>query len=300
MLKQLKIVNFQRHKKRVIDLDPHVTTIIGKNGAGKSSVIGALQWLAFNDPLGTKFIRHGSEECEVILTLDKCTVTRTRGKKINEYSVNDHEPFKAFNDKVPDEIQTLLNLAPINFQNQFDGLYWLSNTAGEVSRQLNEIVNLSVIDDSLASMASSKRQAAATLKVTKDRLSEAEDRTQSLTWVPAFVAGVEELEQWSEQYWQWKLDQDSIHVVLNGIREASKMERMALPVLELANKSILLVEQLVRLDEELFELKDILSSIDEEVQCQKTEKANMQVAETELREKFKQCPLCGNSMKRNP
>ena len=160
MLERLTIENFQAHSKLDLKLDPAVTTIVGPSDAGKSAVIRALIWLATNRPLGDSFIRDGETRARVSLLVDSRWIVRTRGKSENTYSI-DGEELKAFGNEVPSEVSQLLNLSPINLQHQHDSPFWFSETAGEVSRQLNQIVDLSIIDRTLANLDKAARATAA-------------------------------------------------------------------------------------------------------------------------------------------
>lgn len=196
MIELLKIRNFLKNRKLDIELDPHVTTLIGSNGAGKSSAIRAFLWLANNEPSGFKFISWGKKSSEVILTLDDGrTITRRKDKDGNVYLLGD-KLFKAFGTgNVPDEIARLLNLIPECSQGQFNLPFWFHLTPGQVSRELNKIVDLSIIDKSLANAARGVRQALARLDVSKERLSDARKARRGLLGIPNMDADLTNLEK---------------------------------------------------------------------------------------------------------
>lgn len=177
MLTKLTLINFQAHRKTIIELDPLVTTIIGSSDKGKSAIIRALRWLAFNSPSGKSFIKWGAKQARVKLEVDGHLIKRTRGTD-NTYHLGEEE-YKSFgNGNVPEEIEQVLNLSEVNFQAQFDSPFWFSETAGEVSRQLNRIVNLEIIDKTLSQLAGNLKKKNSVVEVTKDRLTKAkEDRT---------------------------------------------------------------------------------------------------------------------------
>lgn len=158
MLERLELRNFQAHQHLRIVFDPHVTTIIGASDLGKSAIIRALKWLATNRPTGTDFINWEAEKCRVSLWVDGRRIRRTRGKTENVYEL-DKKVFRAFGGDVPPEITALLNTGDVNFQNQHDPPFWLDATGGQVSRNLNQIVNLGIIDDALAKLGAAARRA---------------------------------------------------------------------------------------------------------------------------------------------
>lgn len=182
MITSIQITNFQTHADLEIKLDPHVTTIVGPSDVGKSAVIRALRWAALNIPVSS-LIRDGAKKATVVVTADDVEVGRLRSGADNVYTMDGQE-YRAFRTDVPDPISKFLNLDPINFQNQHDPVYWFSSTSGDVSRQLNAIVNLEIIDKTLAAITSIYNRAKTVVQVSEERLSEAVEERSSLDWVP--------------------------------------------------------------------------------------------------------------------
>jgi len=173
LIEKLTIQGFQAHDELILTLDRGVTTIIGPSDAGKSSIIRALRWLALNQPAGDSFIRWGAKRARVELKVDGKFILRERGSE-NLYSLDVRE-FKAFANGVPGEISSILGMDEINFQGQYDGPFWLSNTAGEVSRHLNRIVGLEVIDEVLSKLTSLIRKRGTEVEVVEERLKSAKE-----------------------------------------------------------------------------------------------------------------------------
>ena len=67
--------------------------------------------------------------------------------------------------------------------------FWLSETPGEVSRQLNAIVDLDIIDDALSAVASNVRKTQTMADVCKDRLHVAQEKKQELRRIYDSVVG---------------------------------------------------------------------------------------------------------------
>ncbi len=171
-LTSLHIKDFQAHTDLTVTLDPGITTIVGPSDVGKSAIIRALRWASQNTPSGEAFLRSGAKRVEVVLEVDGQRIARGRGKGGNTYDLNDKR-FEAFGNEVPPEVVSLLRLSPMNFQGQHDGPFWLQETAGEVSRQLNRMVNLDVMDKALSSVDSMLRGLRAQEDVGKTRLEQA-------------------------------------------------------------------------------------------------------------------------------
>ena len=178
MIHKLILKNFQKHKALTLKLDPHVTTIVGPSDSGKSAIIRALRWATLNQPRGDSFIRDGAGSTRVTVRIDENKITRAKGKK-NTYKLNG-KTFYAFGAVVPDEISQALNLGELNFQGQHDAPFWFSASAGQVSRELNQIVDLGVIDTTLSNLAGALRKARVEESLILSRYESAKDKKKKL------------------------------------------------------------------------------------------------------------------------
>ena len=201
MIKSITIKDFQIHKGLKVVLDPRVTTIVGPSDVGKSAIIRALLWVATNKPTGDAYIREGGKSTYVRIVVDDQRVRRERGSGKNSYRLNDRT-FRAFGNDVPDVISDLLNIGNISYQAQHDSPFWFAETAGEVSRQLNQIVNLGAIDQTLANLATALRKVKMEQTVIQQRLEKVTSERKDLKYirkVDQALAAAEGLEtQWQE------------------------------------------------------------------------------------------------------
>ena len=201
-LKSIKLVNFQAHGELEVEFSPRISTIKGSTDKGKSAILRALGWVCLNDLAGDSFIKEGEKTtsvgiiCRVGKADRQIERARSAGGATNTYEL-DEMVFRAFGQGVPGPIEELLSLSPLNFQRQHDGPFWFSETAGEVSRQLNAIIDLSVIDSSLAYVASMVRETGTKQKLCQERLAgvarELEDLEPQRVRIQEFW-GLEELE----------------------------------------------------------------------------------------------------------
>jgi len=182
MIESLQLRNFQNVRKGYFEFEK-ITTLIGPTDAGKSTILRALQWLMLNhfDGPPSEVINWDARSVSGTLSIDNRTVTRRKGKS-NLYKLGD-KTFSAIGTKVPGEIATLLNVSSINFQNQLDQHFWFSESASQVSRELNQIVNLGQIDEALSAIATQARRSRVEVEVCERRLKEAFARKQELAWV---------------------------------------------------------------------------------------------------------------------
>jgi chromosome segregation ATPase len=195
MIESLLIKDFQIHRNLLVEFEEQVTTVVGPNDSGKSAILRALGFVALNNLSGSRFVRRGkkSKQAVVELKVDGHTVKRVRGKTENAYYLDSKE-FKAFGvGAVPPEVESLLALSPINFQNQIDPPFWFLETAGQVSKNLNKIVNLDLIDRVLTVAAQSVRTEKSRLQVSEERVKQYRTEVQEKKWVVAFDADLRAL-----------------------------------------------------------------------------------------------------------
>lgn len=171
LVESIVLRDFQAHRKLEVTFAPAITTIKGATDAGKSSILRALRWSMLNDLGGDEFIREGTKLVMVTLRTDAGEVVRSKGAggASNTYALGEEE-FKAFGSSVPAPIADKLRVSDINFQGQHDAPFWFSQTAGEVSRRLNAVIDLSVIDTTLANIGVAVRLAMDRKQLTQERL----------------------------------------------------------------------------------------------------------------------------------
>lgn len=191
---KILIQNFQKHEKFKIDLD-QITVITGPTDAGKSSVLRAFRWTCLNQPTGDSCVRNGSKGAVVKLVFEnERSVGRKRGRGQNLYLL-DGKDFKSFGQgSVPEPIAEYLNISELNFQDQHDPPFWLSLSAPEVSRQINAIVDLGIIDSAMTKAGQKVRESRSVDKICRERLADAEDTEVESRWVIQADAEYREIE----------------------------------------------------------------------------------------------------------
>ena len=218
--------NFQCHRETEIAFSPAITTIIGDSDVGKSAVLRALRWTLLNDFAGDDFIREGAKSVEVEVTVrdksDDCLIRRCKGSE-NKYELGPTE-FKAFGQTVPAEIAKLLRVTEMNFQGQFDEPFWFGLRGGEVSKQLNSIVDLSVIDTSLANVGKLVFRARERQRLAEEKLTESEKKLEELTFVPFRTKQFTTLKGLNEAADKRTEKIESLNVLLGSI-ETRQVER---------------------------------------------------------------------------
>lgn len=189
MIGPLLIQNFQAHERMKVEFGPTITTIVGDSDRGKSTIIRALRWAAANQPPGLEIIRHGTKGACVTLHIDGRKIRRRRSKSRNEYELDGQE-LKAFGRGVPEEIEALVSMPRVCWQLQHDTAYWFGESAGEVSRQLNQIIDLGIIDTTLQAIGRRVTRTKTRAEVALDDYQAAKEAAEGLQWVDAYSEAV--------------------------------------------------------------------------------------------------------------
>lgn len=296
MFESVKVVGFQALLGLNVRFDPKVTVFVGPSDVGKSSAVRALVWLATNRPGGDAFLRRGAKRVWVRLKVDGHTVVREKGPGGNLY-ILDSRTFKAFGAGVPEPIAQLLNLGPVNVQGQHDPPWWFGLSPGEVSRELNAIVNLGLIDQSLGFLASQLRRATTETEVVYDRLKEAKAKRKELAWT---VQAAHDLDKLDTVQTLWAANRRKQCALASCVEKAvrcQELQRTASAALKSGSAALSLGEELEHLRERSSGLRKLVSQITQlnEALCQQREA--LSTAEAELRSAGSgNCPACGRPL----
>ncbi len=217
MIEKIEIRNFRCHSKMDVELDPYVTSIVGPSYAGKSTIIRALRWVVLNKPSGTSMIRWGTSKAMVRVSLtNQKKVIRKRGSSLNTYHLGSR-CFKAFGNEVPRPIQDAFCLSDINFQGQHDSPFWFSETAGEVSRQLNAIVSLDMIDGVLKFVASEMRRTRASISIHEEKVQQNQKKLEEIQHVQQMDEDFQQVEQAHQRLDKVREKWSRIDEILRGV-----------------------------------------------------------------------------------
>ncbi len=294
MLEKLVIKGFQCHEELRIELSPSITCLTGNSDVGKTAIIRALRWLTHNRPGGAAYIRNGETCCLVRLTFDGGKIiVRRKDKGENEYRLGDRN-YHAFGSEVPDDIKAVLNIGDENFARQLDAPFWFSLSPGEVSKQLNAIVNLDLIDKTLANLASESRKAKVTVEVAEDRLKDAREKRKGLAWA----------EEADESLSRVELQLDKLKLVRNKRLEVasaiekltdieSNRDRLLGAGLAIAT-AVKAGERVVEIGEKATSLVKLLDSLIVAAETSARTRAESLEIEARLKKEIgTECPLCG-------
>jgi len=273
MLSRLKINNFQKHSDLEVKFDEKITAIVGESDVGKSSILRAIKWIAFNRPRGDGFIKDGEKEVSVKLKMDKSVLERKRGKE-NLYIV-DKQRLVAFGNDVPPQVDGIMNLGEENFAFQHDPPFFFCETAGEVARRLNKIADLDIIDTVSANIASKMRKTKATKEVVEERLKTVIEEVESLQYVDQLEKDLSVLEIAEEENQARSTRMACLSDLMNEAilshKKASRLLKAHLSASGLAKRGT----EAIEVRESLISIQDLVESVQIEEQRMKVQVPNL-------------------------
>jgi exonuclease SbcC len=297
MLEKLVIWNFQGFQKITIYFDEQITTLWGPTDAGKSSIIRALRWLALNQR-PKNHINFDADYTKVTLYVDGHRITRKQSSHENCYFL-DGEILKSFVKGVPDQIKDILKVSDTNFQKQHAAHFWVSLSSGEVAKQLNEIVDLTIIDNSAAEINLRIKRNYAQTKVAEERRDAARQRRDSLRWVTDAADELAEIEAKQQKLADLTERYEGIASLVSQVehyqRRVDKLDKLVTKGQEFVSKTEALFEKRKAIQEQIENIKSIVYEIGAQLKWAQSRKERLSILETSLK-KFKHCPICGNAI----
>lgn len=168
-IQEVTVEGYQSHVHSTFHFSPGLTVITGPSDAGKTAIIRALRWLAFNEPTGEAFlhtirnsdgsVKEAVDQAKVSVTFDNgVTITKTRRKGKTSYT---HSAYPNTWDKaeIPPEIKETLGLMKqeygdfdtcLNFAFQLDPPFLLSESASVGAKVLGKLAGTEVVDRSIS------------------------------------------------------------------------------------------------------------------------------------------------------
>jgi DNA repair protein SbcC/Rad50 len=260
LIKKIKLKNFRSHNKIELNFSPNVNIICGDNDLGKSSLLRALNWVAFNKPSGDSFIKHKEKKCSVSIELENILIERKKNKNgDNSYTIykdgEELNKFSAIGQTVPDEIKSILKIDGINIQNQHDKAFLLSESSGYISKYLNKLVGLDLIDSSIKRANSEIRFLNSEIKRDDDRLVKLNSDKESLSGLPKHEEKYKIIVEKQKEYDRIEKEELELSNVINEIKSLNLLISK-FKDLDVANKKYVYLSNLIE------EIKDYDTKIE--------------------------------------
>lgn len=292
MLKTLRLKNFQKFAKFILEFSPTFTTIVGTNDKGKSTLFRAIQWVALNRPTGTGFRKHGSNDTRVRLTTLEHRVDRSRIGSENAYSI-DGEKYKSFGASVPEDVQRALgSMDSMNFQSQHDPLFWFTLTPAQLSAEINKLVDLESIDYVNKRLRVIEKNATWLIEGAEKQITEYEKSLAEIENLDTIEGELKSLEKWSSQLDELDLE----HAGLEEDADSFELLNESIEVLREARSDL---ETIAKLESNVLEqdrYHDRLSALFHDWRETTAEIESLKKKHAKVQASEKKCPTCGKPL----
>ena len=298
MIKELHLTDYQAHKETSLSLDRGVNVIIGQSDSGKSSLMRGLCTVIENEPSGMYLKRKKAKKKYKVTLIneDNTTITRERTKSSNLYII-DGEEYEGFGVNPPEEVNEILKFKPINIQRQLDDPFLITKSGGEVSRYLNEVADLSIIDTTLKKLTSMKKKNDSDITYAKQDIVALESQIENLPDYDGIEKLVKNLEEIEEDIEYWKEEGYSLSnlkaLIENEECELEELKKTKVDTNKI-DKVLEAIDNIAYEDEKYGNLVTLVDEIEELEERIKSDKEELNKVEEEYHELNPDiCPLCG-------
>ena len=169
-IERVLIENFQSHERTEFRFGPGLNVIIGPSDNGKSAALRAIRWALYNEPRGTDFVRVGTRECRVTVTMSdgaeivrELLLTRSGAVSRNRYLVAlpgaEPQVFEGFGADLPVEVIRAHGMPEVqldtdkrvllSFGAQLEGPFLLTETGSNRAKAIGRLLGVHVVDAAL-------------------------------------------------------------------------------------------------------------------------------------------------------
>lgn len=302
MLKSLELRNFQGHRRLFLELDPGVNAIVGPTDSGKSAVVRALFWVAFNQPTGDAFRSHWGGRTIVTIETDAgVVVKRVKTDTDNYYQVGD-SVYRGFGRGVPEEVTRALQLSPINFSRQMDPPFLLSLSPQQAAKELNKIANLDSVDKALAWVAGETRSGQANCRAISGEISRSQQELESLAGLDSAVERFEEVSGLGGELAGVYRKFTDLGAALGRYKRADQdLTESQWTVSPFAEEALAVLPALIDEEQKLRQRCRLIGNVLGQISAGREAIVRLEQEYDDLKAKFSQqinsapCPLCGRS-----
>jgi len=232
MIKNLTLLNFRSHEETDLTFSPRVNVIVGRSDNGKSNIIRALNWIAFNRPLGENVIQYDKEEAlaQVILEEEgeQVGITRVKGRKgKNEYILSLEEEdvsFKAFGSSPPKPVLEALNFTDLNIQKQSDQYFLVFDSPGQVASYVRTLTKLDDVDKVVKLLGKKIRSGKGNIELYQSELEEVEQELKKISEIDlkSFEEKLEKVRSLSRKIEQYQAEREGLDKLLQELEDIEK------------------------------------------------------------------------------
>ena len=170
LIKSVHIKNFQSHINTKVDFSRYLNVIIGTSRAGKSALLRAIFQVFNNEiPWDTCYTWDSSANSYIKIIGNDHTIERIKGKADNSYIIDGvREDFVGT--QTPERIAQITNIASHNLQRQDDIFFMIDMNPGPLSKAINKVSGLSIIDACIKETAQRVRDTQADVRFRNVRM----------------------------------------------------------------------------------------------------------------------------------
>lgn len=220
-INEIFVEGFQSHTNSHFNLGNGLNVITGPSDSGKTAIIRAVRWVAFNEPQGEAFVNESVGQATVAIHLDNGIIIskhRRKGKTSYRIQTDPGDAGSVFEkSEVPEEVKQLLGITKqtfgdfvtaLNFAFQLEAPFLISETPSSGAKVLGKLAGTEAVDLAVKSVSKdtyAARQERLLAEKEIERLAgnlleylDVDDKVQQLKTAESLMEHVEELHKKKE------------------------------------------------------------------------------------------------------
>lgn len=267
MLEYIKLHNFQKYADYERSFNEKVNYITGVNGAGKSTILRAIMWVALNVGDSKSMIRMYNDDNSICTTkevsaeigVDGHVVKRVYSSSKNEYYV-DGLKITGFGKNVPEEVSNIFKMSDLNYSEQFSPLFLINDSGNSLATELGEVASLEEMEELSDSVNASIRAKNVEIQGLENTYNESLDKMKALDTLPDDLEAMDnEIDDMVEEYNSKEKEINELESICNTLEKKKDLTYLKDTVDSLEPEASLFEEDihLVDLMNTLTKLKNI-------------------------------------------
>ncbi|MDA2626314.1 AAA family ATPase [Bacillus cereus] len=215
-INEIFVEGFQSHTNSHFNLGNGLNVITGPSDSGKTSIIRAVRWVAFNEPQGEAFVNESVGQATVAIHMDNGIIIskhRRKGKTSYRIQTDPGDEGSVFEkSEVPEEVKQLLGITKqtfgdfvtaLNFAFQLEAPFLISEIPSSGAKVLGKLAGTEAVDLAVKSVSKdtyAARQERLLAEKEIERLAgnlleylDVDDKVQQLKTAESLMEHVEEL-----------------------------------------------------------------------------------------------------------
>ncbi|CDN35253.1 AAA family ATPase [Bacillus thuringiensis] len=165
-INEIFVEGFQSHTNSHFNLGNGLNVITGPSDSGKTSIIRAVRWVAFNEPQGEAFVNESVGQATVTIHMDNGIIIskhRRKGKTSYRIQTDPGDAGSVFEkSEVPEEVKQLLGITKqtfgdfvtaLNFAFQLEAPFLISETPSSGAKVLGKLAGTEAVDLAVKSVS---------------------------------------------------------------------------------------------------------------------------------------------------